>query len=157
MAIYLIQNKNRCVVGFRDPDLQIYSIIAYVVRYRAGTFVNFSLPTITFRHHDTKTVLDVSDGLKKIVNYAARQKGSGAPRFISKTRTPVWSADGKRVVLSVFERKTDPYIEARVEDDGFVRWTIFGFSFNDDMASAVRYVAALERMPEYAKQLAQPQ
>lgn len=158
MAIFLIQNKNRAVIGFRDPDLEKYSINAYVVRYRAKTYVNFGLPTITFRHHDTRTALDVADGLKKAVNYAAKQMEIGNPRFIANTREPVWSTDRQRVTLAVFEKKADPYIEVRVDsEDGFVRWTIFGFQFNDDLPSAVRYVAALEKMPDYARQIGQPQ
>jgi len=158
MAIFLIKNKDRAVIGFRDPDLDKYSILAYVVRYRAKTFVNFALPTITFRHHDTRIALDIADGLEKAVNYAAKQMNIGNPRFIAKTREPVWSADGQRVVLPIFERKSSPYIEVRVDpSDGFVRWTVLGFSFNDDLPSAVRYAVALKRMPDYARQIVQPQ
>jgi len=101
--------------------------------------------------------MDVADGLKKAVNYAAKQMETGGPRFIAKTREPVWSADRQRVVLSVFEKKTDPYIEVKVDTDGFVRWTLFGHSFNDDLPSAVRYVAALEKMPTIARLIIQPQ
>jgi len=42
MAIFLNQNKNYARIGFRDPDLERYEILAYVTRYRGKTYVNFA-------------------------------------------------------------------------------------------------------------------
>lgn len=153
MAKLIIANKNRASARFIAPSLSRYSIDAYVYRQMGNTFINFSLPVISFRHHDVRTVLDVADGLRKIVSWGCKQKDTGNPKFIANTEKPVFSPLLDSVRMQIFRYKETPYIDVHLEEDDFFRWTILGFFFNDDFPSAVKYIASLERMPDYVRQL----
>lgn len=153
MAIFKLQNRNTALVEFQEPGLDDYYIRANVVRYRQKTFVNFIMPTITFRHHDGRTLFDITDGIKKIVHYAAGQKDERNPRFNGRPEAPVFNDAHTQVRMRIFPNWDKPYVDARVEEDGFVRWTILGFYFNDDVPSAVKYVGCLEAMPKYVSTL----
>lgn len=153
MANLYRANKNVAIAKFAARDLSAFAISAYAVRVGKNTFINFGLPTLTFRHEDTKTFLDIAQAIKLIVNWGAKQKDQGNPRWIANTETPIFAEDGSGVKLYIFKYRVDTFLEARIEDDGYVRYTVMGHYFSDDFASAVKYVAALERFPQYAKRL----
>jgi len=153
MAFLYRSNKNQAVAKFAARDLSAFAIYAYAARVGRNTYINFGLPTLTFRHEDTKTFLDIAQAIKLIVNWGAKQDGHGVSRWIANTETPIFAEDGSGVKLYIFKYRVDSFLEARIEDDGYVRYTIMGHYFSDDPASAARYVAALERFPQYAKRL----
>jgi hypothetical protein len=151
MAKYQQKNKSRAVIVFNEPSLKEYSITAVPFRYKTKVFVNFGLPTITFRHHDTRTLLDIAEGLQLAINYAGAQGrnirvGGGKPEQLV-VSTPTC------IKMPIFPNFPSPFIEARLEDDGFVRWTVLGFHFNDDIASAKKYIACIEAIAGFGKQV----
>ena len=155
MAKILRKNKRFCTVVFNMPSLKNHQITAVTTEYRDRVFVNFALPTITFRHDDARTLFDITDGMKKIAKYAAEATGKNT-RFRANPE-PLCEVTPMRIKMKIFPKRDEPYIDARVEDDGFVRWTILGHYFNNDPASAAKYIACIEAMAGYSRTLGMDQ
>lgn len=153
MARLSIGNKNRAVADFAARDLADYHIYASANRVGRNTYINFGLPTLSFRHEDTKTFLDIAQAIKLIVNWGVKQKDQGNPRYIANAEAPIYAADGNGVKLYIFKYREDTFIESRREVDDYFRHTVIGHYFSDDFASAVKYVVALERFPQFIRTL----
>lgn len=149
MAIIKINNLKRIVVNFQEEELRPYiGIEARVTTWQKKNFVNFALPFITWQGHDLRVARDLIDALQKVGNFAAKVKGARAGWNAHAHEPTILREDKIRV--PVYANHSEPYVQVE-RVDGFVKWTVQGHYFNDDLPSVVAYVAALSKLVELVK------
>lgn len=146
MAKIKVSTKKKIVVAFQERELRNYPLIqATIVAHQDAVFVDFALPYLTWQGHDRRVVEDIIDLLKKIGNYSARAKGNQSAGWKASTHKPTISTTNK-IRIPVYARHSEPYVQAERGADGFVKWSVMGHAFNDDLPSVAAYVAALTRL-----------
>lgn len=149
MAIIKVNTATRCVVAFQERELSVYRWLeAGVVKWQKKSFVNFASPFITWQGHDLRCAVDLIDALKKIGNFAAKIKGTRAGWNAHAHEPTINRSDKIRV--PVYANHSEPFVQVE-RLDGVVKWTVQGHYFNDDLPSAVAYVAAITKLVELVK------
>ncbi len=149
MAITKVNTATRCVVAFQERELAGYRWLeAGVVKWQNKKCVNFALPFITWQGHDLRVARDLSDALKKVGNFQAKIKGTRA-NWNAHAHEPTILREDK-IRVPVYANHSEPYVQAE-RVDGYVKWSVQGHYFNDDLPSVVAYVAAVTKLVELVK------
>jgi len=151
MAIVKIQNQKLIRAAFQEKELAPYKYLdATFVKWQKKTFCNMALPFITWQGHDLRVATELISALKMIGNYAAKMKDVGRPGWNGHAHPLTINTDTKKRV-PVYKNHSEPHVQVERLADGYVKWSVQGHYFNDDLPSMAAYVAALTKLIEYAK------
>lgn len=141
--------KKGIEVVYQEVELSPYvGLVAYVYPWQKKKFVNFSLPFMTWQGHDRRVAEDLIDALKKVGRFQQKVTGRRAA-WNAHAHEPTISTPNK-VRVPVYGNHSEPFVQVERGADEFVKWTVKGHYFNDDLASVVAYVAAIQQLLNYA-------
>jgi hypothetical protein len=150
MAKIKITTRNKIVAVFQSRELARYGPqTAYIERYAGMVYVNYSLPFLTWHGNDVRVIEDLIEALKLIGNSASKVKGEGAGGWTGSAHPPTINHSLK-IRYPVYAKHSDPHVQIERVND-FVKWSVDGHFFKDDIPSMRAYVAALTQLRDKAK------
>lgn len=156
MAKIIASNKSRIVVAFSEPALRKYGkVTAYAFKYYNRIFVNWNLPLITWGRQDLRCAEDILDLIRKVANWQARLQDKNT-RFNAHSHKPTIRRDNgltdQKIRIPVFAKESAPFVQW-VRDENGSQWLVHGYTFNDDIPSAVAYYAALRTLVDMWREM----
>jgi len=151
MAVVKVNTNNKMVVAFQSKELAKYGRLTAFVERHGGVFVNFSLPYIVWKGHDVQVIEDIISAIKLLGNFCAKVT-TGKPVGWQAFSHPPTILNESKIRLPVFANHSHPYVQAERTEDGYVHYTVEGYSFFNDVPSAKSYVGALTKLKELVKQ-----